>query len=110
MTRASTASADMTLEANFDGRRREPASVHDKCLDESAYDSGKVEYLADGSISIPVIDEELVVTKRRVVRERVIIRKHQEVERKRVDAELAKERVEVLREGDPGVERDERVR
>jgi len=39
------------------------------------YDSGEIEYLDDGSVSIPIIDEELVVYKRLVVRERVIVRK-----------------------------------
>ena len=38
-------------------------------------DSGEVETLTDGSVCIPVFEEELVVTKRVVVRERVIIRK-----------------------------------
>jgi hypothetical protein len=32
--------------------------------DVSANDSGKVETLPDGSISVPVLEEELVVTKR----------------------------------------------
>ena len=39
-------------------------------------DSGEVEVLPDGSVSIPVFQEELVIEKRLVVRERVIVRKH----------------------------------
>ena len=35
-------------------------------------DSGEIETLPDGSVSIPVLEEELVVTKRVVVRERII--------------------------------------
>jgi uncharacterized protein (TIGR02271 family) len=38
-------------------------------------DSGRVETLPDGSISIPLFEEELVVTKKTVLRERVLIRK-----------------------------------
>ena len=58
-------------------------------------DSGKVETLPDGSVSIPILEEELVVTKRLVVRERVVIRKRTVTEHERVTAELRRERVEV---------------
>ena len=65
-------------------------------------DSGEIETLPDGSVSIPVFEEELVVTKRVVVRERLIIRKSTVVDEHRIETELRKERVEV--EADPGVE------
>jgi len=65
-------------------------------------DSGLVETLPDGSVSIPVFEEELVVTKRLVVRERVIVRKETRVEQETVTAEVRRERVEI--EADPGVE------
>jgi len=58
-------------------------------------DSGEIETLPDGSVSIPLFEEEIVVTKRLVVRERVVIRKHTITEHQRVEAELRKERVEV---------------
>jgi uncharacterized protein (TIGR02271 family) len=64
-------------------------------------DSGLVETLPDGSVSIPVFEEELVVTKRRVVRERVIVRKETRVERETVTADVRRERVEI--DADPGV-------
>jgi len=64
-------------------------------------DSGEVETLADGSISIPVFEEELVVTKRVVVRERVILRKSTVVDEHLIETELRKERVEI--DADPGV-------
>lgn len=64
-------------------------------------DSGEIETLPDGSVSVPVFEEELVVTKRLVVRERVIIRKHTVTEDERVEAELRKERIEV--EADEGL-------
>ena len=64
-------------------------------------DSGEVEVLPDGSISIPVFQEELVIEKRLVVRERVIVRKHTVVEDQLVEADLRRERVEV--EADPEI-------
>ena len=56
-------------------------------------DSGKVETLPDGSISIPLFEEELVVTKQTVLRERVIIRKDSITEWETVEAELRREHV-----------------
>jgi len=61
-------------------------------------DSGQVEHLEDGSVSIPVFEEELVVTKRLVVRERIVIRKRVVSEQQVVEADLRRERVEI--EGD----------
>ena len=58
-------------------------------------DSGEIETLPDGSISIPLYEEELVLTRRTVLRERVIIRKEQVTELQRVEAELRRERVSV---------------
>jgi len=56
-------------------------------------DSGEIEVLEDGSVSIPLFEEELVVTRRRVVRERVIIRKELVTEWETVEAELRREHV-----------------
>ncbi|MBD0330143.1 MAG: DUF2382 domain-containing protein [Thermoleophilia bacterium] len=67
-------------------------------------DSGEVETLPDGSVSIPILEEELVVSKRVVVRERVIVRKRAETQTHRVEAELRKERIEL--DADAGVELD----
>jgi len=58
-------------------------------------DSGEVEFLPDGSISIPVFQEELVIEKRLIVRERIVIRKHTVTEDRLVEADLRRERVEV---------------
>jgi uncharacterized protein (TIGR02271 family) len=63
-------------------------------------DSGELEILPDGSISIPVLEEELVVTKRTVVRERLVIHKEVVTETQRVEAELRRERVDVDLPGD----------
>ena len=58
-------------------------------------DSGEVETLPDGSVSIPLLEERLVVTKQIVVRERVIVRKRTVTETERVQAELRRERVDI---------------
>jgi uncharacterized protein (TIGR02271 family) len=82
-----------------------PREVEEVVLDRrpvTADDSGKVETLPDGSISIPVYEEELVVEKRVVLKERVVIRKETVTEIERVKAELRKERVEL--EADEGIE------
>ncbi|MCW2926798.1 MAG: photosystem reaction center protein [Thermoleophilia bacterium] len=58
-------------------------------------DSGDVEYLADGSVSVPVFEERVVVTKELVVRERIIVRKRTVSEQYRIEADLRSEHVEV---------------
>ena len=68
---------------------------------DPAGDSGQVETLEDGSLSIPVFEEQIVVTKRLVVRERVVVRKHTVYEDHVVSADLRRERLEV--EADDGV-------
>ncbi len=70
-------------------------------------DSGEIETLADGSVSIPILEERLVVTKEIVVRERVVIRKRTTMERERIETELRRERVEI--EADPGLVAGERI-
>jgi uncharacterized protein (TIGR02271 family) len=61
-------------------------------------DSGEVEVLPDGSVSIPLLEEEIVVTKRLVVRERLIVRKATVVEEHRVETELRREHADVVEE------------
>ena len=51
--------------------------------------------LADGSISIPLFEERLVVVKELVVRERVVVRKRTVTEHERIEAELRTERIEI---------------
>ena len=58
-------------------------------------DSGEIETLPDGSVSIPVLEEELVITKRTVVRERIVVRKEVTTEIQPVEAELSREVVDV---------------
>lgn len=68
----------------------------------SGADSGEIETLPDGSVSIPLFEEELVITKRLIVRERVIIRKQTVIAHERVETDLRRERVEI--EADPEVQ------
>ena len=62
-------------------------------------DTGELETLPDGSVSIPLLEEELVITKRTVVRERIVIRKRTVTEHERIEADLRRERIDV--EGPP---------
>jgi uncharacterized protein (TIGR02271 family) len=58
-------------------------------------DSGQVETLPDGSVSIPVFEERLVVQKQLVVIERVIIRKSRTTQDHQIDADLRREHIEI---------------
>lgn len=71
-------------------------------------ESVDVETLPDGSVSIPILEEELVVAKRQVVRERILVRKRTETQEERIEEELAVERLDV--EADEGVLQDDRDR
>jgi uncharacterized protein (TIGR02271 family) len=88
-----TVRADYPLQRDALALERIPASEND---------SGKVETLPDGSISVPLFEEELVVYKRTVLRERVLIRKDSVTDWKTVEAELRREHISV--ETDEGAE------
>ncbi len=75
-------------------------------IDVAAGDSGEIETLPDGSISIPVYEEQLVIEKRIVLRERVIIRKVSVTEEQLVEADLRRERVDVHVDAPPDVDAD----
>ena len=75
-----------------------PVSVEHALVERvpaAAADSGEIETLADGAVSIPIVEEELVVTTRRVVRERVVIRKQVVEEARVVAADLRRERLDL---------------
>ena len=74
--------------------RRRDRLVHER-LPVGEHDSGEIETLPDGSISVPLFEEELVVTKRTVLRERVIIRRESVTEWETVEAELRRETIGV---------------
>ena len=69
-------------------------------------DSGRIEMLPDGSVSIPIYEEVLVVTRRTVLKERVIISKEIATRSERVQTELRQEHVEIDVEGDVDVQGD----
>ena len=83
-------------------RKRQNGHGRDGYREQVPEDSGEIEYLEDGSVSIPVLEEELVVTKRTVVRERIIVRKQWITEAQRIQAELRRERVEIDAPDGPG--------
>ena len=58
-------------------------------------DTGEVITLPDGSLSIPVFEEELVVETRLVVRERIVVAKQLVLESQHLDVPLRRERIEV---------------
>jgi uncharacterized protein (TIGR02271 family) len=64
-------------------------------------DSGKIETLPDGSISIPLFEEQLVVTRKTVLRERVIIHKDVVADWETVEAELRREHISFETDGVP---------
>ena len=81
-------------------RGTEHAEMDRVAVPDGEGDSGQVETLPDGSLSIPVFEEQIVVTKRLVVRERVVIRKHTVYEEHVVTADLKRERLDVEADGD----------
>lgn len=64
--------------------------------------------IEEGEIRVPVTEEELVVQKRAVPTEEVVVKKRQVVENETVEADLRRERVDVHREGDVDLRRDQR--
>ena len=85
-------------------RGTEHAELERSAVDDVEADSGEVETLPDGSISIPVFEEQIIITKRLVVRERVVLRKHTVYEEQVVTADLRRERLEVEAVGDAVVD------
>jgi uncharacterized protein (TIGR02271 family) len=86
-----------SLDEETVGERRVPLNEND---------SGRIEILDDGSVSIPIYAEELVVTRRTVLKERVIIKKELTSRIEQVTAELRHEHVEIDTEGDVEVTGD----
>jgi stress response protein YsnF len=100
--RPSQADKDVATERVVKHVPRDTEDVEVERVDPEEEDSGEIETLPDGSISIPILEEELVITKRVVVRERIIVRKRIEKEQVLVEADLRRERVSIV--ADPDVE------
>ena len=64
-------------------------------------DTGEIITYDDGSVSIPVYEEQLVVEKRLVVKERILVRKHTVTEQYEIQADVQRERVQI--DADPQV-------
>jgi uncharacterized protein (TIGR02271 family) len=87
-----------------------PRDVEDIEMEHTApeeEDSGEIETLPDGSLSIPILEEELVITKRVVVRERIIIRKRIQKEQVLVEADLRRERVSIVADSEVELRTDD---
>lgn len=78
----------------FDGVDHQPPAEHD---------SGEIETLPDGSVSIPILEERLVISRETFVRERIILRRRQEDREVTIRARLRHERVEVDADDDARV-------
>lgn len=70
--------------------------AHVDRADANEQDSGQIEELPDGSLSIPVFEEQLVVTRRLVVRERIVVGKRRTTHTEHIETELRTERVDVV--------------
>jgi uncharacterized protein (TIGR02271 family) len=74
-------------------RGMEHAQIHHAPAGET--DSGEIETLPDGSISVPVFEEELVISRRLIVRERIVITKQTVYQPEHITEEVRRERIEV---------------
>jgi uncharacterized protein (TIGR02271 family) len=93
---ASEVSKDVGAEHVAEYFSRDVEEIEMEHIDPNEEDSGEIETLPDGSLSIPILEEELVITKRVVVRERIIIRKQIQKEQVLVEADLRRERVSIV--------------
>jgi uncharacterized protein (TIGR02271 family) len=59
-------------------------------------DTGEVITLPDGSLSVPLFEEQIVVQKRLVVRERIVLRKYNVAHTEHVNADVRVEHVEIV--------------
>jgi uncharacterized protein (TIGR02271 family) len=85
--------------------RREEVTVERRPIEGGAMNTRP--QITEDEIRIPVTQEELVVEKRAVPKEELVVKKHQVEGTETVEADLRRERAEVHREGDIDV-RDER--
>lgn len=80
---------------------REVPVSHEEVTIERRPATGRTDATIDeGEIRIPLTEEEVVVDKRAVAKEELVINKHEVKDTETVEADLRKERVEIEREGD----------
>lgn len=81
----------------YEGVDREPPAEQD---------SGEIETLPDGSVSIPILEERLIVSRETYVRERIILRRREEERDVTIRARLRREHVEVEADDEAAVTED----
>jgi uncharacterized protein (TIGR02271 family) len=83
---------------------REEATIERRPISDPMNAQARIE---DDEIRVPLSEEEVVVEKRTVPKEELVVKKHQVTEERTVEADLRKERAEVHREGDAHVRNDD---
>jgi len=86
--------------------RRDEVSVERRAVEPGTITSG-APFMLEGALHVPIVEEEIVVQTRTVIREVLVIRKQVVEETTQARADLRKERVEVERtdEGAPAAGR-----
>lgn len=83
---------------------REEVTVERRPVSGAAAHTGDAR-IEDGEIRVPVMEEEVVATKRAVVKEEVVIRKEAVQDEKIVEADLRKERIDIDRDTESRTDR-----
>ena len=73
-------------------------------------DDGEIHELSDGTLSIPVFEEQIVLTRRTVVRERLLLRRQIVVETVEVNEELRREEFEPESQDGTAIQAERRSR
>jgi uncharacterized protein (TIGR02271 family) len=74
---------------------RQVESIESEHTSAEPADDGKIHELSDGTLSIPVFEEQIVVTRRTVVRERILLRRQIVAETVEVKTEVHREEFEL---------------
>ena len=81
---------------------RQVGSVETEHVATDEVDDGEVHELSDGTLSIPVFEEQIVLSRRTVVRERILLKRKVVAESVEVNTEVRREEFELTNsDGDP---------
>lgn len=83
---------------------RQVESIESEHTSAEAADDGKIHELSDGTLSIPVFEEQIVVTRRTVVRERILLRRQIVAETVEVETEVRREEFEITQADGSSIE------
>ncbi len=83
---------------------RQVGSVETEHASADEVDDGEVHELSDGTLSIPVFEEQIVVTRRTVVRERILLRRQIVAETVEVKTEVRREEFELTQPDGSSIE------